>query len=92
MNVINIDLGGQAIASGEEWGRTTYLSQVKPFIDLTRINLLSFDISTKILGISFVQGFMAEYDKDFARDEFHFLFNLDGQPKLVTRFLKAMNY
>lgn len=92
-NIIKLELGtGKIILYGVPMGFTTYMS-IKDNIDYSKLNVIKFADSIENVSISFVKGFINNiFLKIETMDKFHEHFRIEGKPKVVDKFYKALYF
>lgn len=78
--------------AGNTLGRETFEKQVKGKIDYSKMNIIVMPDTIEDLAISFVQGFTQEIFNDIQKDEFSDYFKVEGNQKVVDKFMKSVYF
>lgn len=76
--------------AGNALGREIYEKQAKSKIDYAKMNIIVMPKTIEDIAISFVQGFTQEIFNEINKDEFTNYFKIEGNPKVVDKFMKAV--
>ena len=78
--------------AGNTLGREIFINQVKDKIDYSKINIIVMHETIEDIAISFVQGFTQEIFNKIHKDEFSNYFKIQGNQKVVDKFMKAVYF
>lgn len=78
--------------AGNALGRDIYEKQVKSKIDYTKMNTIVIPTTIEDVAISFVQGFTQGIFNDIQKDEFSDYFKVEGNVKVVDKFMKSVYF
>jgi len=88
--IINLEFDKTLIGlAGNEYGRETYVNQVKDKIDLSGENTIVIPSHIENIAISFVQGFADEIFEKIGKDDFFDHISIEANEKVKNKFMKA---
>ncbi len=83
---------GLSRLAGNIFGEKIFREQVKDYIDYKNKIIIKFPEYIKDVAISFVQGFTNEILKNIDKSEFREYFEIEGNEKVVNKFIKSIYY
>lgn len=78
--------------AGNALGRQIYETQVKSNINYSEMNIIVMPATIEDVAISFVQGFTQEIFNKIQKDEFGKYFKVEGNQKVVDKFMKSVYF
>lgn len=78
------------VLTNENNGRIMYNTQIKDIIDWDKFTVIKFPIYIEDASLAFLIGFQEEIFKNIKKDEFNKYFEIQGNERLLNKFIKTI--